>query len=220
MPRLPRATFQLHIIATKLWQILCLSNLQLLDVCSALQSTTPLLEMPSRHPAHLYLWQILQVPQTHQTKSLDWNGMEDVSKTSAATLRQPAEEVVLLPTTTGLVSSPGGVQLSLTTMRHLVPQATRASPDNMGSPPLEYVDIFIANFILLTHGPIEQQQQVWWILLECLDSVIPPLDHTDQKEWKEEASIKKLLNGDGCQMALKTVLSWADCYIMNTTLYN
>ena len=94
-------------------------------------------------------------------------------------------------------------------MQHLVPQATRASPVDTGCPPLEYVDVFMDNFILLTQGPIEQQQQVWQILLECLDLVIQPLDHTDQKEQKEAVSIKKLLNSDGCQMALKTVPSWA-----------
>ena len=109
-------------------------------------------------------------------------GMEDASKTSAATLQQPAEEVVLHPTATSLATRPGRAQLSLPTMQHLVLQATRASPDNMGSPLLEYVDIFMDNFILLTHGPIEQKQQFRWILLECLDSVIRPLDHTDQKE--------------------------------------
>ena len=57
-------------------------------------------------------------------------GMEDTSKTSAATLRQSAEEVVLHPTTTSSATCPGRAQTSLPTMRHLVPQATRASPDN------------------------------------------------------------------------------------------
>ena len=93
-------------------------------------------------------------------------------------------------------------------MRHLVRQATRASPDDTGCPPLEYVDVFMDDFILLTQGPIERQQQVRRILLECIDSVIRSLDHTDRKERKEAASVKKLLNGDGCQMALKTVLGW------------
>ena len=135
-------------------------------------------------------------------------GMEDTSKTSAATLRQSAEEVVLHPTTTSSATCPGRAQTSLPTMRHLVPQATRASPDDTGCPPLEYVDVFMDDFILLTQGPIERQQQVRRILLECIDSVIRPLDHTDRKERKEAASVKKLLNGDGCQMALKTVLGW------------
>ena len=70
------------------------------------------------------------------------------------------------------------------------------------------------DFILLTQGPIERQQQVRRILLECLNSVIRPLDHTDRKERKEVASVKKLLKGDGCQMALKTVLGW----LLNTEL--
>ena len=64
------------------------------------------------------------------------------------------------------------------------------------------------DFILLIQGPIERQQQVRQILLECIDSVIRPLDQTDRKERKEAASVKKLLKGDGFQMALKTVLGW------------
>ena len=69
-------------------------------------------------------------------------------------------------------------------------------------------------FILLTQGSLAWQQQVRRILLECLDSVVRPLDHSDRPEQKEAASIKKLLNGDGCQMALKTVLGW----LLNTEL--
>jgi hypothetical protein len=51
-------------------------------------------------------------PMTNTTSPMDSpkqsTGMEDTSKTSAATLRQPAEEVVLHPTNTSLVTSPGG----------------------------------------------------------------------------------------------------------------
>ena len=81
--------------------------------------------------------------------------MEDTSKTSAATLRQLAEEVVLHPTTISSATCPGRAQLALPTMRHLVPQSTRASPDDTGCPPLEYVDVFMDDFILLTQVLIE-----------------------------------------------------------------
>ena len=110
--------------------------------------------------------------------------MEGAGKTSAATLQQSAEKVVLHPTTTSSVTCPGRVQTSQPTMRHLVLQATRASPDNTGFPPLEYVDMFMDDFIPLTQGPIKQQQQVYGILLECLDSVIRPLIHTRPKRAK------------------------------------
>ena len=94
-------------------------------------------------------------------------------------------------------------------MRDFIPQAPRASSDDTGSPPLEYVDVFMDDFILQTQGPPEQQQQVRQVLLECLDSVIRPLDHSDRPKRKEAASTKKLLKGDGCPMAtLKTVLDW------------
>ena len=74
---------------------------------------------------------------------------------------------------------------------------------------MEYIDVFMDDFILLTQGPLTLQQQVRQILLECLDLVIWPLDQSDRPERKEAASIKKLLKGDGCQMVtLKTVLGW------------
>ena len=138
--------------------------------------------------------------------------MGDAGTTSAATLRQSAEEVVLHPTTTSSATCPGTAQLSRLTMRDFKPQAPRASSQDTGGPPLEYVDVFMDDFILLTQGPPERQQQVRRILLECLDSVIRPLDQSDRPERKEAASIKKLLKGDGCLMALKTVLGW----VLNT----
>ena len=57
-------------------------------------------------------------------------------------------------------------------MRDFNPQAPRASSDDTGCPPLEYIDVIMDDFILLTQGPPERQQQVRRILLECLDSVI------------------------------------------------
>ena len=78
-------------------------------------------------------------------------------------------------------------------MQHLVLQATRVALNNTGCPPLEYVYVFMDNFILLTQGPVKRQQQVRQILLECLDLVIQPLDQTDRKEQKEVASIKNYL---------------------------
>ena len=75
--------------------------------------------------------------------------------------------------------------------------------------------MFMNNFILLTQGPLAQQQQVRQILLECLDSVIQPLDQSDRPKWKKAAFIKKLHKGDGCQMALKTVLGG----LLNTELH-
>ena len=153
------------------------------------------------------------LPTTNTTSLLgspnQSTGMEDTSKTSAATLQQLAEEGLLYPTTTSLATCPGRAQLSLPTMWHLVQQARRAFPDNTGCPPLEYVDIYMDDFILLTQGPIKQQQQVCQILLEYLDSVIRPLDHTDQKEQKEAASAKNFLMMIDVKWLSK--LSWDDC---------
>ena len=141
-------------------------------------------------------------------------GMGDAGMTPAAILRQSAEEVVLHATTTSSAICPGIAQLSRPTMRDFKPQAPRASSQDTGGPPLEYVDVFMdSDFILLTQAPPERQQQVRRILLECQDSVIRPLDQSDRPERKEAASIKKLRKGDGCQMdTLKTVLGW----VLNT----
>ena len=49
-------------------------------------------------------------------------------------------------------------------------------------------------------GPLnlqQQVQQVQQILLQCLDSGVQPLDHTDWQEQKEVASTNKLVKGDG-----------------------
>ena len=99
------------------------------------------------------------LPMANTTSHLDSpnqsTGMENTSTTSAATLQQLAEEVVLHPTATSLTTCPGRVQLSLPTMRHLLLQVIWVSPDATGCPPLEYVDVFMEHFILLTQGSIE-----------------------------------------------------------------
>ena len=114
---------------------------------------------------------------------------------SAATLRQSAEEVVLHPTTTSLATCAGTAQLSQPTIWHFRPQTPRASSHDTEYPPLEYVDMFMDDFILLTQGPLKQQQQQQQedrqVLLECLDLVVQPLDHSDRPERKEAASIKQ-----------------------------
>ena len=81
-------------------------------------------------------------------------GMGDAGTTSAATLRQSAEEVVLHLTTTSSATCLDTAQPSPPTTRSFQPQTSRASSDNTGGPPLEYVDVFIDDFILLTRGPL------------------------------------------------------------------
>ena len=66
-----------------------------------------------------YTTSSISLPTTNTTSLLDSpnrsTGMEDTSKTSAAILRQSAEEVVLHPTTTSLATCPGRAQTSLPT---------------------------------------------------------------------------------------------------------
>ena len=101
----------------------------------------------------------MSLPTTNTTSHLNSpnqsTGVEDASKTTAATLQELAEEVVLHPTATSSATCPARAQLSPPTMQHLVLQATRVALNNTGCPPLEYVYVFMDNFILLTQGPIE-----------------------------------------------------------------
>ena len=101
---------------------------------------------------------ITSTPTTYTTSTLyspnQSTGMGDAGTTSPATLQQLAEEVVLHPTTTSSATCPGTAQLPLPTTQPFKLQTSRASLDNTGGPPLEYVDVFMDNLILLTQGVI------------------------------------------------------------------
>ena len=105
---------------------------------------------------------ITPTPTTNTTSPLyspnQSTGMGDASMTSATTLQQLAEEVVLHTTTTSLATCLGTVQLSQLTTQPFQPQTSRASSDDTEGPPLEYIDMFMDNLILLTKGPLKQQQ--------------------------------------------------------------
>ena len=96
-------------------------------------------------------------PMTNTTSSLyspnQNTGRGDASTTSAVTLQQLAEEVTLHPTSNSLATCPGAVQLSQPTIWHLRLQTPRASSDDTGGPPLEFVEVFMDNSILLTPPP-------------------------------------------------------------------
>ena len=95
--------------------------------------------------------------------------MEDADTKSTAIHQELAEDVVLDPTTASLATCPRKVPLSQPTTQIFNLQASRASLGDAGYPPLEYIDVSMDNLILLTLGPLEQQQQqLRQILLGCL----------------------------------------------------
>ena len=152
MLRLPRATPQSHIINTKPWQILCWKPTM----------TECLQDSPDHHTdtggAHDTFITPTPTPMTNTTSPPyspnQSTGMGDAGSTSAATLRQSAEEVVLHPTTTSSATCLGTAQLSLPTTQPFQPQTSRVSSDYTGGPPLEYIDMLMDDFILLTQGPL------------------------------------------------------------------
>ena len=109
---------------------------------------------PHTDTGDAYDMSVISTPTTNTT-SLPYSpnrstGMGDAGTTLAATLRQSAEEVVLHPTTTSSATCPSAAHISRPTMRHFTPQTPCASSHDTEYSPLEYVDVFMDDFILLT----------------------------------------------------------------------
>jgi hypothetical protein len=74
------------------------------------------------------------------------------------------------------------------------------------NPPLQYVDIFVDDFISLGQRPF--LRRVRRTLLHAIDEVIRPLDRHDSKHRREPVSLKKLRAGDCSWSTVKLVLGW------------
>ena len=61
---------------------------------------------------------------------------------------------------------------------------------------LQYVDVFVDDFLGLAQGPRHSRRHVRRTLFHALDKVFRPLDSKDIEEWKEVLSLKKLDAGD------------------------
>ena len=61
---------------------------------------------------------------------------------------------------------------------------------------LQYVDVFVNDFLGLAQGPRHRRRHVRRTLFHALDKVFRPLDSTDIGERKEVLSLKKLDTGD------------------------
>ena len=103
-----------------------------------------------------------------------------------------------------------------------VDEATRLSPESthaaVGLPvardpslpsnasPLQYVDVFVDDFIGLSQAPF--LRRVRRTLLHAIDDVIRPVDAQDSAFRREPVSLKKLRQGDCTWSTIKLVLGW------------
>ena len=74
------------------------------------------------------------------------------------------------------------------------------------APPLQYIDIFVDDFISLGQAPF--LRRVRKTLLHAIDQVIRPLDGHDSRYRREPVSMKKLRAGDCSWGTVKLVLGW------------
>jgi hypothetical protein len=74
--------------------------------------------------------------------------------------------------------------------------------------PLNYVDVFMDDFILVTQLQKPDRLAARRTLFTCIDQVLRPLHPSDNPFRKEPNSIKKLAQGDACWSTQKIVLGW------------
>jgi hypothetical protein len=92
-------------------------------------------------------------------------------------------------------------------MPKLLPQLLDWPYSKLLEDPVGYIDVYIDDFIGLIQGPKNRCQEVCWSLLNTIDNVLDaPLPH--KQHYKEPASVKKLLQGDGSWNIWKILLGW------------
>lgn len=120
---------------------------------------------------------------------------------SAATHRLDNLACTLAATKTSIATtshSSGTVHLPTPTIRSRGPL----------QPPLNSVDVFMDDFIMITQLPLRDRHAARRTLFECIDSVLRPLAPSDNPCRKEPNSVKKLAQGDASWTTQKVVLGW------------
>jgi hypothetical protein len=74
--------------------------------------------------------------------------------------------------------------------------------------PLNVVEVYMNDFILISHLPKAERAATRRVLFECIDAVIRPLLPGDNPQRKEPNSVKKLAQGDAHWSQQKRVLGW------------
>ena len=73
---------------------------------------------------------------------------------------------------------------------------------------LQYIDVFVDDFLGLAQGPRHRRRHVRRTLFHALEKVFRPLDSTDIEERKEVLSLKKLDASDCSWSTCKLLLGW------------
>jgi hypothetical protein len=81
-------------------------------------------------------------------------------------------------------------------------------PPSARRKPVQYVNIYVNDYLGLAQGGPQRQNRVRRILFESIDLVFRPLSPTDPSTRQEPISVKKLLKGDGAWRTRKTILGW------------
>jgi hypothetical protein len=89
-----------------------------------------------------------------------------------------------------------------------VPSRRRAPFRSYHRRPLEYIDVYVDDFIGLAQGTPRDRKRIHRVLLQALDEVFRPLAATDSPFRQEPASVNKFLKGDGAWVTRKLVLGW------------
>ena len=90
-----------------------------------------------------------------------------------------------------------------------IPDITRdpCLPEGVSTRPLEYVDVFVDDFLALAQGD-QARKRVRRILMKAIDDVFRPMDFYDKLERRDPISIKKLKKGDCSWSTIKIMLGW------------
>ena len=76
------------------------------------------------------------------------------------------------------------------------------------SAPLNYVDVYVDDFLVAAQGNPNRLRQIHRVLFHALDQVMRGGQPSDPDERQEPASIKKLKKGDACWTTRKVILGW------------
>lgn len=89
-----------------------------------------------------------------------------------------------------------------------VPLPPPSTAPSVRRKPLEYVDIYVDDFVALAQGGPARRQRVRRTLFHTIDQVLRPLHPSDPPTRQEPISEKKLRKGDARWSTRKVILGW------------
>jgi hypothetical protein len=125
----------------------------------------------------------------------------DAPAASAPEQPSPATEPAETPMATPGSSIPAPVPA-------LPTPALTSFPPGPRRKPVQYVDIYVDDYLGLAQGGARRRRRVQRILFESIDAIFRPQSPTDPSTRQEPISVKKLLKGDASWQTRKTLLGW------------